>query len=243
MLLPLLLACAAGPSPGGGAGWPVVSAFTLASFTVDMVELVPDDAAGFVVEEWEAESDLVISLSDHLDRCAETRESLLTWAEASQTLLAASDDGQDAEALCAGMPALLESLDATAARHAQQGHGLSLSLCHDCDDLEGRMNVGGEDVASATLEVDADPVARRLVDSWNPETCALDEGEAPDTLSAWRVDGVVELSVGPGGAYSGTMYAPEAEQLYGAEAEVEPFELNFSTALCEPPEVERLVYY
>ena len=242
MLLALLLACAFAPGPDASV-WPVVSAFTFPSFTVQGYAAYPVEEGGFVVNPIDYGSDIVIGLTDHLDRCAESTDYLRTWADASETLLAASDEGADADAFCAGMPALLESLDAAGARQAQLGHRLDLSLCATCDHIDGAVELSGDEVASATLLVDTEPEPTSLADAWNADTCQVELSEPPDTLAAWSFEGTVDLSPGLIGAYSGTIDVRAADQAYGAEAPLEPFKLDFSTANCAPPDVARLVIY
>jgi len=242
MVLSLLLACAFAPGPDAGV-WPVVSAFTFPSFTVEGYAAYPVDEGGFVVNPIDYGSDIAIGLTDHLDRCAESTDYLRTWADASETLLAASDEGADSDAFCADMPALLESLDAAGARQAQVGHRLDLSLCATCDHIDRAGQLSGDEVASATLLVDTEPEPTSLADAWNADTCQLEFPAPPDTVAAWTLEGTVDLSPGLVGAYSGTLDVRATVQVYGAEAPLERFKIDGSTATCEPPDVARLVVF
>ena len=62
--------------------------------------VIEGDGYAWEVRSVDAESDTVVSLSDHVDRCGENRGYLDRWSDASETLLAASAEGTDGAAFC-----------------------------------------------------------------------------------------------------------------------------------------------
>lgn len=190
------------------------------------------------------ESDVVISLSDHVDRCGETHDFFTRWSEASEALLAASEEGKDGAAYCEAMPEFLAAIDAAAAAQPQVGKVLSVSLCSTCDSIDGAVVIGHREIGGVSLSLDTEAEPNPLANRFDADQCgaaALEEGEGP--AAWWFEDGTADLTADLFGAYSGTLEARGGEA-FGAEAEnIDTLEVGFTTALCAAPEVARLVLY
>lgn len=247
MIVALLSGCMSVTTGPDETFFPVFSAFTLQGFSFELVypQMVWEGTeATWSVARAEYESDVVVSLSDHVDRCGENRDFIEQWADASEALLAASEEGEDGAAFCEGMPDFLAELDALRAAQPQVGKTLSLSLCSGCDSLDGALVLGSAEVNGVELRLDGNAELVTRADRFDPETCAATEPAPGDDVGVWWFEeGTAELSTDLFGAYSGSFEARGGQDLGEGAANIETLESAFTTAFCEAPDVARLVRY
>lgn len=247
MFVALLSGCMSVTTGPDEAFFPVISAFTLPWFAFELVypQMVWEGTeATWSVARAEYESDVVVSLSDHVDRCTENRDFIEQWADASEALLAASNEGEDGAAFCEGMPDFLAEMEALGAAQPQVGKVVTLSLCPGCDSLDGALVLGSDEVNGVELRLDADTELVTLADRFDPETCATTEPEPAEGLGVWWFEeGTAELSTDLFGAYSGSFEARGGQDLGTGAEQIETLEATFTTSLCEAPDVARLVRY
>lgn len=190
------------------------------------------------------ESDVVVALSDHVDRCFETRDFLQRWADATETLLAASDEGEDGAAFCEGMPDFLMEMDAAEAALPPLGKTMALSLCPNCEGLDGAVVLGAGEANGVTLQLDASSEPSSFRERFDPETCSVTSAEPEEGVGVWWFeDGTAELSFDLFGAFSGSFEARGGEDLGAGDDHIETLEAAFTTTLCDVPDVARLVRY
>lgn len=234
----LFTACTA--VDAGDQGFLVVGAFVHSSFTYEGLQL--GEGGALTSNEWA--SDTALGLSDHLDRCGENNAYLRAWADATEVLLAASDDGEDAATVCEQMPAFLSALSDAGNAQAARGSVLSMSLCQSCDALEGTVALGSDEAPYALLRVDSDPTPQELADRWDADACAIVEAEPSVGEDSWMLEaGTLELHVSPFGGYDGVLDAGPAEPLTDGVDPIATVQATFSAAACPPPEVDRLLMW
>lgn len=140
--------------------------------------------------------------------CQERFQWWYAWTEASEGLLAASSNGNDADALCEAVPGFLAALAAALPDEAE--HRLRLELCADdgctADPAPGEFPlpeatadpvVAGMSSGTLTYRDFARERWYRLEDAWDPAFCAFDEDwrdQEDDRAEEWTlVDGTTEV--------------------------------------------------
>lgn len=236
-----------------GGGWfPVLSAFSYPAWRAEVVTV-----SGGEVDRFDVESSHSATLSDVTLGCERARGYQADWNAASADLLAASDDGADAEAFCAGVPDFLDRMDQAEAHYPAELQRLSFSFCAEGSDdtpcggdvPAGEWPLDGDGDVDATgwYRVDDDSERRPLAGAWSVDECAFDPDayqEATDALDVelYFLEGSVTVAEGDGQVLSGSWEArltntDDDDALDGAETSG-----SFATSLCEVEEPDTLVW-
>jgi hypothetical protein len=193
--------------------------------------------------------DSTIVVSDEAGGCARSQSWLAGWIAASDTLLAASDDGRDEEAFCKAAPAYLRTmveLENSTYGFARKRFSLGFTFGDDVTDLpppgdytlpsDGALDTWGILTYGEAGADDPDAVAA----SWNTESCAR-EGSSSERQSArWElVSGSLELETAEENLMAGKVSAQVVPADGSSSAESGSVEIDFAAARCELPPVGR----
>lgn len=242
----LFIACGAVNVEDGGL-FPVLSAFSFPSWPTEGVWV-----SGGGLEAGDLFSDHAATLTDLTLGCSRAVAYQQQWNDASDALLDASDGGEDVAAFCAGAPDFLAALDAASDSFPPELQRLGLSFrVEDGDDpFGGDVPAGVHEFDGDTVDVhgyyrrDRDVERVSLADHWNAEACAIDwdAADAADgklDVELYDIVGTVTIEEGDGQVLSGSWQGALAGD---GDLDGKDGSGSFSTALCEVPEPDRLVF-
>ncbi len=252
-----LLGCASISVDGVGL-FPALSAFSFPSWDA---EIVGPSGRGDSVDE--ISTDHSVSLTDATLGCIRAQGYQAAWNDASEALLAASDDGDDAEAMCAGMPDFLDRMDAADRNYPAQMQRLSFGFCVEgADDAycggdveageyplgESSDMGGGEGSVYGAYWRDRAAEETALVDYWVEEDCGFDfismaEDDEDDGDEGYEIEGTLTITGGDGQVLSGSWEGSLAGSEEGLEFDGAETSGSFSTTLCEVPQANTLVVW
>lgn len=232
-MLAFLLACSSVYIDDAGM-FPVLSAFSYTAWDVEGIGPSGRDASAT-----DLSVDHSVALTDATLGCVRAQGYQAAWNDWSAKLLAASDDGNDADAMAAGMPDFLARMDAAyTIYYPPQMQRLSFGFCVD-----------GSDEAYCGGDVEpGEYVLNEMADMGGGQGYAYgrywrdrEEENAVDGTDLYEIEGTITITGGDGqvlaGSWEGTLVgSEEGLELDGADTSG-----SFSTIRCEVEHTDTLV--